>query len=62
EYVNYLWLAIPRELLQVAEETAPRSVGILIYDDGKIMMHRDAERLNPLKLNESLTTLSLRLL
>ncbi|MDY6058708.1 MAG: MmcB family DNA repair protein [Candidatus Onthovivens sp.] len=62
EYVNYLWLAIPRDLIEVAEETAPKSIGILIYDDNKIMIHRDAERLNPLKLNESLTTLSLRLI
>ncbi|MGO4993356.1 MmcB family DNA repair protein [Clostridium perfringens] len=62
EYVNYLWLAIPRDLIEVAEETAPKSIGILIFDDGKIMIHRDAERLNPLKLNESLTTLSLRLI
>ena len=62
EYVNFLWLAIPRELLQAAEETAPKSIGILLYDDDKTMIHRDAERLNPLKLNESLTTLSLRLI
>ena len=62
EYVNYLWLAIPRNLIEVAEETAPKSIGILIFDDGKIMIHRYAERLNPLKLEESLTTLSLRLI
>lgn len=62
EYVNYLWLAIPRDLIEVAEETAPKSIGILIYNDDKIIIYRDAERLNPLKLNESLTTLSLRLI
>lgn len=62
EYVNFLWLAIPRDLIEVAEEKAPKSIGILIFDDGKIMIHRYAERLNPLKLEESLTTLSLRLI
>lgn len=62
EYVNYLWLAIPKDLIKVAEETAPKSIGILLYHDSKINVYREAEKLNLLKLEESLTTLSLRLI
>lgn len=62
EFVNYLWLAIPSDLLEVSETIAPKNIGILIYKNDKIEIQREAERLNPLKLNESLTTLSLRLL
>lgn len=62
EFVNYLWLAIPSDLIEVTETIAPKNIGILIYKNDKIEIQREAERLNPLKLNESLTTLSLRLL
>ncbi|MGL5381845.1 MmcB family DNA repair protein [Clostridium sp.] len=62
EFVNYLWLAIPSHLLEVTETIAPKNIGILIYKNDKLEIQREAERLNPLKLNESLTTLSLRLL
>lgn len=62
EFVNYLWLAIPGELLKITEIISPKNIGILIYKNDKIQIAREAEKLNPLKLNESLTTLSLRLL
>ena len=62
EFVNYLWLAIPADLLEVTETIAPKNIGIIIYKNDKIEIQREAERLNPLRLNESLTTLSLRLL
>lgn len=62
EFVNYLWLAIPSDSLAVAETIAPKNIGILIYKNDKVEIQREAEGLNPLKLNESLTTLSLRLL
>ena len=62
EFVNYLWLAIPEDLLNIAEIVVPKNVGILIYKNDRINIEREAELLNPLKLNESLTTLSLRLL
>ena len=62
EFVNYLWLAIPEELLEVAEILVPKNIGILIYKNDRINIQREAEILNPLKINESLTTLSLRLL
>lgn len=62
EFVNYLWLAIPEDLLEVAEIVVPKNVGILIYKNDRINIKREAEILEPLKLKESLTTLSLRLL
>lgn len=62
EFVNYLWLAIPSELVAIAETITPKNIGILIYKNDKIEIQREAERLNPLKLKESLTTLSLRLI
>ena len=62
EFVNYLWLAIPEDLLEVAEIVVPKNIGILIYKNDRINIKREAETLEPLKLKESLTTLSLRLL
>lgn len=62
EFVNYLWLAIPVELLDIALMNSPEMIGILLYNKDKIEIFREANILMPLKIKESLTTLSLRLI
>lgn len=62
EFVNYLWLAIPLSLVEVAKVNAPTMIGIIVYEKNKIEIYREASKLDPLKLKESLTTLSLRLI
>nr|DAH73148.1 MAG TPA: DNA repair protein MmcB-like protein [Caudoviricetes sp.] len=62
EFVNYLWIAIPKKLEADARATVPDDVGIMVYGRGKMKVVKEANRLKPLQLENSLTTLALKLL
>lgn len=70
EFVDFLWIAIPMDLLEVALVEVPDTYGILAFKDfsedykneghGNFRVERLATRLNPLMREEALTTLILR--
>lgn len=62
EFVNYLWLAVPEEIITVVEQNTSDLIGILIFKDNRVRIHREAKKLEPSKISETLTTLSLRLI
>ena len=62
DYVNFLWIAIPKNLIECVEINAPSDVGIVYFEKDKMHIYREAKRLNPALIKDSLTTLSLRLI
>lgn len=62
EFVNYLWIAVPESLIDIVIENAPITVGILSFKNETISIHREATRLDPLMIQSSLITLSLKLI
>lgn len=62
EFVNYLWIAIPKKLEEEARKIVPTDVGILVFNKNKIEVVKKANKLNPLQLESSLTTLALKLM
>ena len=62
DYVNFLWIAIPKNLIECVEDNAPADVGIVYFEKDKMYIYREAKRLNPVLIKDSLTTLSLRLI
>lgn len=61
-YVDYLWLAIPPELTEVAKETKSKNCGILVYEDNKIKVLEKADRLDGERRQEVLELIALRLI
>lgn len=62
EFVHFLWLAVPVELVPIAEETAPPTVGILSVDGDNIVKIREATKGEPLKLLNTLTVATLKMM
>lgn len=62
EFVNYLWIAIPKKLEADARAIVPEDVGILVFNKNKMEVVKKANKLNPLQLESSLTTLALKLI
>lgn len=63
EFVHYLWLAVPRELVTLAEETAPPIVGIIsVEEDETLVKVRDAEKGNPLRLVDTMMVATMKLM
>lgn len=62
EFVNYLWIAIPKKLEVDARAIVPEDVGILVFNKNKMEVVKKANKLNPLQLESSLTTLALKLI
>ena len=62
DYVNFLWIAIPKNLIECVENNTPADVGIVYFEKDKMHIYREAKRLNPVLIKDSLTTLSLRLI
>lgn len=62
EFVNYLWVAIPKKLEADARATVPDDVGIMVFSRDKMKVVKEANRLKPLQLENSLTTLALKLI
>lgn len=70
EFVDFLWIAIPIELLEIALIEVPDTYGILAFKDfdeeykgeghGSFGVERMATRLTPLMREEALTTLILK--
>lgn len=59
--VDFLWLAIPCELLEVALETKANTVGIIVVGaDNNATIHTQASRLDPLAREETLTNIILK--
>lgn len=63
EFVDYLWLAVPEELVEIAKETKLSQCGILVINQNKeIKVIEKAERLNPVMREKCLEKLALKLL
>lgn len=62
EFVDRLWIAIPKDLLEVCKENTPKGVGVLIFKDGVIEIYRKAKKLDPSERQQALTTLALKLM
>lgn len=63
EFVHFLWLAIPSVLVPIAEETAPLSVGIIeVKDDDTLVKIRDSKKGNPLRIVDTLTVATIKLI
>lgn len=63
EFVDYLWLAVPDELVKVAKETKLHKCGILVItQDKEIKVVEKAEKLNPVMREKCLEKLALKLL
>ena len=63
EFVHFLWLAVPRELVELAEETAPPTVGIIsVESDDTLVKVREAEKGNPLRLLDTFMVSTMKLM
>ena len=58
--VDFLWLAIPLELLEFALKTKADIVGIIVVQDNKANIHTQATKLNPLARENTLTNIILK--
>ena len=59
--VDFLWLAIPNELIDVALKTKADPVGVIIVGtDGVATIHTQAQRLEPLARDNTLTNIILK--
>lgn len=62
EFVNKLWLAVPKGLVAECIKNTPKNIGIMYLKDGAIKVKRQAQELKPKQKQETLTTLALKLL
>lgn len=62
EFVNKLWIAVPKGLVKECIKNTPKNIGIMYLEDGAIKIKRQAKELKPECLKEALTTLALKLL
>lgn len=62
EFVNKLWIAVPKGLAEVCKKNTPKNIGIMYLEDGEIKLERQAQELNPENKQKALTTLALKLL
>lgn len=62
EFVNKLWVAVPKDLVKECIKNTPKNIGIMYLEDGAIKIKRQAKELKPECLKEALTTLALKLL
>lgn len=63
EFVHFLWVAIPTELVQVAQETVPPTIGILeITEKEEIKKVREAIKGQPIKIIETLKVATIKLI
>ena len=64
DFVNYMWLAVPIDLVNVAFETKHPDVGIITFDieNNIVKIVDDAVDLRATKINKTLETLVLKLI
>lgn len=62
EFVDYMWLVVPQDLVALTLEVAPKTIGIISYNNKKeqLTVETTASVLNPLRRQESLTTIVLK--
>lgn len=60
EFVDYLWLAIPEELLEVAINTKPDGCGIITVKNNKALIVEQAKKLDSYRRIETLTSIALK--
>ena len=66
EFVDYLWLAVPQDLQEIAEQNKFTSCGLIVIDrkNDKLILKviEKPKKLDPLKRGETLTSLALKLM
>ena len=63
EFVNYMWLAIPHDLIEVAQENKFNECGIIAIDKNKkAKIIVSAQELKPLRREDTLTNIALKLI
>ncbi|MFR2571140.1 MAG: hypothetical protein ACLS90_05540 [Clostridia bacterium] len=62
DFTDFIWLAIPQELVEVAKETKLGNCGILVIKNGKVEVVEQAKRLDAIRKEECLSRLALKLL
>ena len=62
DFTDYIWLAIPEELVADAKETKLDKCGILVIKDNKVQVIEQAQRLDAIRREECLSRLALKLL
>lgn len=62
EFVDFMWFAIPENLIEVAKEIKFDECGILVIKDGKVQIIEQAQRLDAIRKEECLSRLALKLL
>ena len=63
DFVDYLWFAVPTELVEVAEKISLDSIGIIaINEDKKVSVIRKGKKRKPLLKQEALQTLVMKLI
>lgn len=62
EFVDFMWLAIPEDLIECAKHNKFNSCGIIVIKNGKAKILEQAKKLNPLEKIETLTSIALKLL
>ena len=62
DFTDFIWLAIPEELVEVARETKLDKCGILIIKDNKVQVIERAQKLDAIRREECLSRLALKLL
>ena len=62
DFTDFLWLAIPEELIADAKETKLDKCGILVIKDNKVQVIEQAQRLDAIRREECLSRLALKLL
>ena len=62
EFVDFIWLAIPLELVDYARETKFKQCGIIAVDKDNAVIVEQAERLKPEMRMQTLTTATLKMM
>lgn len=62
EFTDFIWLAIPEELVETAKETKLDKCGILVIKNNKVQVIEQAQRLDCIRREECLSRLALKLL
>lgn len=62
EFVDYMWLAIPKDLLEDAKSTKFKDCGIIVVDKNKATISVQAKKLDADRKAETLTNIALKLI
>ena len=62
DFVDFMWFAIPENLVETAKEIKFNGCGILIIKNGKVQVVEQAQRLDAIRREECLSRLALKLL